>query len=329
MPENSAARAQQLRLFAMEDVSLQKAAPSKPDLTAETPLREATGAFVRYMEDRGFTENTQQAFKFDMELLDEYLPPGTTIGEISTVTLNAFLRWMENNRGVPCSPKTLERRITTLKVFFGWLAEEEFLERDVAAPLVHHAVSPPLPDTLSDEEIAALLEVTEALREGGENDKPDARPHLLLTLVLNTGIKKSECVNIHLNHLDLADADHPAVWIRYRSARRRHKERRIPLPRYWPEILNEYLTQYPTRQNLFPWTARNLEYVLTAVAEEANVSHLSFETLRWTCAVRDYIEGMDSDALRRKLGLSEISWYEVENRLDLLARLRTGYTRTE
>jgi integrase/recombinase XerD len=92
-------------------------------------------------------------------------------------------------------------------------------------------------------------------------------------------------------------------------------------------VLDEYLTQYPTEQLLFPWTARNLEYVLTGVAEMAGVARLTFETMRWTCAMRDYMEGMEPDALRRKLGLSEISWYEVENRLDLLARLH-GHTVT-
>ncbi len=40
------------------------------------------------------------------------------------------------------------------------------------------------------------------MRRGDEKTKPDARPHTLLTLVLNTGIKKAECTNIHLNHLD-------------------------------------------------------------------------------------------------------------------------------
>jgi hypothetical protein len=36
--------------------------------------------------------------------------------------------------------------------------------------------------------------------------------------------------------------------------------------------------------------------------------------------VRDYVEGMDRQALREKLGLSEISWYEVEPKLALLAQ---------
>ena len=169
-----------------------------------------------------------------------------------------------------------------------------------------------------------MLNVTAALRQGYEGNPPDARPHLLITLVLSTGIKKSECTSIHLNHLDLADPDRPALWIRYRNARRRHKERRIALPEAWTQVLDEYLSQYEIDQFLFPWTGRNLEYVLTGVAELADVARLTFETLRWTCALHDFVEGMEPDALRRKLGLSEISWYETINRLELLARRQAG-----
>jgi integrase/recombinase XerD len=315
-------KTQQLPLFPIEQESIGEGGTSRVHLTPNASLDQALGAFEKHMQDRGFTENTQQAFRLDLELFSDYIGAGKSIGDIGTGTLNAFLKWMENGRGVPCSPKTLERRITTLKVFFGWLAEEAFIPRDVAAPLIHQAVSAPLPDTLSKEQIAELLHVTRKIYQGDEDHKPDARPHLLVTLILNTGIKKSECVNIHLNHLDLADPKHPAVWIRYKSARRRHKERRIPLPASWSKFLEAYLEQYPTNDYLFPWTARNLEYVLTGVAEEAGISRVSFEILRWTCAVRDHVEGMEPDALRRKLGLSEISWYEVEHRLELLAQQR-------
>ena len=330
MPDNKQPEARQLSLFSPEgEQSSYATTADAPVLPPNASMEHAIGAFEKHMQARGFTENTQEAFGFDLQLLHDYLTPGTTIDEIGTATLNAFLKWMETGRGVPCSPKTLERRVTTLKVFFGWLAEEEILPRDVAAPLIHRAVSAPLPDTLSDDEITALLTVTEEMRQGRDDNDPDARPHCLLTLLLNTGIKKSECVNIHLNHLDLANSQRPAVWIRYKSARRRHKERRIALPSTWPKVLNEYLAQYPTKQQLFPWTPRNLEYVLTGVAETAEVARVTFETLRWTCAVKDYIDDMPSEELRRKLGLSEISWYEVENRLDLLARLRAGYSRAD
>jgi len=53
---------------------------------------------------------------------------------------------------------------------------------------------------------------------------------------------------------------------------------------------------------------------------EAGIPRLTFEIVRWTCAARDFAAGMDHTALRHKLGLSEISWYEVEVKLALLAQ---------
>lgn len=326
MVDNQEHDAQQLSLFQAEPAPPASKPPSAAaDLTARSPLNVALGAFEKYMQSRGFTENTQQAFRLDMQILSDYLSPIQAIGEISPVTLSAFIKWMSSSRGIPCSPKTLERRITTLKVFFGWLAEEGIVTRDAAAPLIHQTITAPMPEILTSAQIDAALAVTQALRAGGESRKPDARPHVLFTLILHSGIKKSECVNLHINHIDLTDAQHPALWVRYKEARRRHKERRIALSREWPAVLREYLEQYPSRQFLFPWSARNLEYVLTDVAAqtrgaETEIPRLTFEMLRWTCAARDFAGEMDRAELRRKLGLSEISWYEVEVKLALLAQ---------
>jgi len=312
----------QLPLFAgEEDVPPPLAlTPLPPLLTPRSPLSRAAGEFEALMRERGFTENTQQAFRLDLQILSGYVTPVKRIGEISTATLKAFLKWLEGARGVPCSPKSLERRITTLKVFFGWLAEEGYLEKDVAAPLIHHSVTAPLPDILLDAQLQSVLAVTQAMREGQDKRKPDARPHLLVMLILHAGIKKSECVNIHLNHIDITRPEAPTLWIRYRQPNRRHKERRIALPSVWPTVLQEYRDQYKPQQNLFPWSARNLEYVLTKVARQAEVMRITFEMLRWTCAVRDFKEGMEPNTLRHKLGLSEISWYEVEPKLALLVQ---------
>ena len=309
----------------MEQLPLFTEEPSPP--TAQEPaglspraaLSQALSAFLVYMQQQGFTENTQQAFRLDMQLLSRYLGAGQPIGEISTGTLQAFLKWMQGPRGVPCSSKTLERRLTTLKVFFNWLAESKVLPTDPAAPLPHRRPSSPLPEILTAEQIAALGEITQGMRQGIIGRKADARPHLLFTLILSTGIKKRECANIQLNHLDLSDAARPLLWIRYAQARYRYKERAIPLPPGWPTVLREYRQQYEPRQYLFPWTPRNLEYVLTGVAKRAGVPRLTFEMLRWTCAVRDFLAGMKPAAQRRKLGLSQVTWEEVRPQLVLLA----------
>jgi site-specific recombinase XerD len=325
MAEQYERDAEQLSFF--EDVGIgesRKPMPPLPKgtvvLNPDSSLELAVGAFKSYMRDRGFTAHTQQAFSQDMLILRDYLEPAKSIGDISTATLNAFLRWMERERGVPCRPKTMERRITTLKVFFGWLAEEGYLTRDVAAPLIHREASGAIPDVLNNDEIAKVMEITQAIRRGDDAGKPDARPHLLFLLVLNAGIKKNECVEINLNHLDIVDDEKFALWIRYRNPQRRHKERCIQLPPTLIPVLAEYLQQYKPDEKLFPWTARNLEYVLTHVGRTAGLKRLSFEMLRWTCAVRDYAEGMDPQKLRNKLGLSQISWYEVEAKLALLTQ---------
>jgi site-specific recombinase XerD len=295
--------------------SPEAAAPS--GLNARSSLRAAVGAFEVHMERQGFAENTIKAFLSDLNILAEFSGVGTAIGDISTQDLNHFAGWLVHGRGVPCNPKSLARRVTTLKVFFGWLAETGVLPFDPAAPVVHKPVMTPLPTILAEAEIERVLGVTQALRHA---EKPDARPHLLFTLLLHTGIKKSECMNVVMNHFDFGDPTQPVLWIRYANPRRRHKERKLRLPVWWPAVLAEYRAQYQPQEALFPCTARNLEYVLTHVAEQADLPHgLSFEMLRWTCGVRDYRAGMSADKVRQKLGISKITWREVGIKIAKLA----------
>lgn len=275
------------------------------------------GGFEVYMQQQGFAENTIKAFLSDLNILARFVGVGTAIAAISTHDLNRFTHWLVHERGVPCNPKSLARRVTTLKVFFGWLAEAEVLPYDPAAPVVHKPVMAPLPQILSDAKVERVLGVTQALRHA---EKPNARPHLLVTLLLHTGIKKSECMNVVMNHLDFSAPTQPVLWIRYANPRRRHKERKLRLPVWWPAVLAEYRVQYQPQEALFPCTARNLEYVLADVAKRADLGHaLSFEMLRWTCAVRDYRAGMPADKLRQKLGLSKITWREVGTKIARLA----------
>ncbi len=286
------------------------------DLSARSSLRAAIDRFEVYMQQHGFSENTIKAFSSDLNIVAQFVGVGTAIGDISTHDLNRFTHWLVHERGVPCSPKSLARRVTTLKVFFGWLVEAEVLPSDPADPVVHKPVITPLPEVLSEAEIERVLGVTQAMRQA---EKPDVRPHLLVTLLLHTGIKKGECMNIVMNHFDFSDPARPVLWIRYANPRRRHKERKLILPVWWPALLAEYRAQYQPQDALFSCTARNLEYVLAGVAEQAGLSQgLSFEMLRWTCAVRDYKAGMSADKLRQKLGISKITWRGVKDKLSRL-----------
>lgn len=289
-------------------------------LTAEASIQAALGAFEQHMEEEGFALNTRKAFVGDVRLLGKYLGIGQPIGKIGTKNLNDFLNWLVYERGIPCSNKSYARRVTTLKVFFGWLQESDVLVMNPASAVIQISVSSPLPNVPTDEELDQALAATSALRVGSEQEKPDARPHLLLTLLLQTGIKKGEAMGIVPNHIDRETPDAPFLFVRYKNPSQRYKERKIELEPEWLDVLDEYLAQYQPTTTLFTCTARNLEYILTDIADSLDLEKgkLSFENLRWASALNDYKNGASHDKIRQRLGLSKITWRETKSKLEKL-----------
>ena len=119
----------------------------------------------------------------------------------------------------------------------------------------------------------------------------------------------------------MSNTQSPVLYIRYADARRTHKERTLALGPSFASVYRQYQLEYKPTEHLFECTARNLEYVLADMAELAGISGgVSFEELRWTCAVRDYRNGIPASQLRQKLGLSMISWRETLPKIQTLAR---------
>jgi integrase/recombinase XerD len=238
------------------------------------------------------------------------------LGSISTNDLNNYFEWMQKERGVACSPKTLARRITTTKSFFRWLNKNGAILLDPAEKVVQHSVMSPLPSILSDDEVQSILLAADRYRRKA---KPDARPYTLLFLLLTTGIKKSECLNIHLNHIELQSPEGPILFIRYNTANR-YKERKLTLDEDWIPAYEEYTAQYKPTDSLFPWSPRRLEYLLEDIGEDAGLNkHLSFDMCRWTYALSEYRRGNETDRIRQNLGVSKIQWRELNLKLKQLS----------
>ena len=278
-------------------------------ITTKTLLPAAINGWEMFMFDQGRSPNTVKAFLSDVRLLTQFLAPDQAIGSITTDQLNRFFAWMEKERGIPCSPKTLSRRITSVKSFFRWLSKNGVLSIDPAEKVLQRSAISPLPQVLTEAEYEAVLLAADRHRR---EKKPDARSYTLVSLLLSTGIKKSECLGIHVNHIDLDAKNGPHVFIRYASPANRYKERKIDLEEDWITAYNEYLAQYQPVDQVFAWSPRRLEYLLEDIGSEASLTkHLSFDMCRWTCALRDYQAGVDSDKIRQKLGVSKIQWREL------------------
>jgi integrase/recombinase XerD len=286
-------------------------------ITTRTSLLPTVNAYEIYLNDQARSPYTIKAFMSDLRLMASFFPADKTLGDLTTADLNQFFDWMQNERGVPCSPKTLARRITTVKSFFRWLHKNGVLLLDPAEKVVQKSAISPLPQVLEDDEMQAALLAADRYRRKA---KPDARPYALLALLLGTGIKKSECLGIHLNHIDLNTPNGPQVFIRYASPTNRYKERRLALSEDWIPAYEEYLEQYKPVDTLFPWSPRRLEYLLEDIGNDAGLSkHLSFDMCRWTYALNEYKRGTDPDTIRQNLGVSKIQWRELNMKLRQLA----------
>jgi len=278
-------------------------------LTPQASLTSAIHWWETFLADKGRSPNTIKAFLSDVHILTQFLPDDITLGKVTTADLNRYFEWMEKERDVPCSPKTLARRITATKSFFRWLHQFGVLSVDPAEKVAQRSAISPLPTVLTPQEYDAVLLAADRHRR---DRKPDARPYTLVYLLLTTGIKKSETLGIKLEHVEL-DAPHgPQIFIRYASPANRYKERKLTLPDDWIPAYNEYVAQYQPTEQLFRWSPRRLEYLLEDIGNEAGLTkHLSFDMCRWTCALNDHRAGEEPDKIRQKLGVSKIQWREL------------------
>lgn len=290
-----------------------------PDVTASTTLDGAAGAFHEHLLRAGKTENTRRSFASDLRLLAECIGHGTAVGGITTTDLQRYLTWLLEYRDEPCSAKSYARRVTTLKVFFAWLVAEGARADDPALPLIHRRAVAPLPLVLTDAQVDVLIGTAGAIRSRAQ--APDPRPELLVRLLLDTALKKGELVRLRSDDLQ-TDPVSPSLLVRYDAPRFQAKERRIP---FTPDLLG-LIEAYRRRYNvgdgapLFACTARNLEYVLADLVRDGGLpDRTSFETLRWTSALRSWRSGLGPDALCARLGLSPITWAETAHKLGLLA----------
>ncbi len=287
-------------------------------ITPQSLIAPTVNAWRIYLDDQGNSPHTVKAFAADVLLLASFLPPDRALGSVSTAEINNFLHWMQTGRGIPCSPKTLARRVTSIKAFFRWLHKNGIILIDPAEKVIQQSVLSPIPTILTADEVSAIHEAASRHRRAA---KPDARPYALVTLLLETGVKKNETLTISLNHIDLQAPAGPLLFVRYASPQHRYKERKLALSDDWVAAFHEYKGQYNLTDRLFPWSPRRLEYLLEDIGEEAGLDkHLSFDMCRWTSALSDWQSDMEHDKIRQKLGVSKIQWRELRMKLEKLSQ---------
>lgn len=289
-----------------------------PPLVRTRPLNEQSSLlacalpYQQELELRGKSAYTVTCFLSDLKMFSDYVGRDTPVGRIRKEQLTDWL--MKLKFGVPGhtpAPKTMARRVTFLKNFFSWLTSEGTIREDPSANLILERPLPPLPELLFDAEVERLLEAAAS----------EPRCHCLVYLVLHSGLKKEEVMGLKLEHIDLSNPHEPRITVHFPAATgKQHRERTLALPPEFGPILEKYRARYRPTSELFVCTDRNLNYILAKAVKDANIKkRVTLQLLRDTYAVQQLRDGVSSESLREKLGLSDEAWMESREKYRRLA----------
>lgn len=290
-----------------------------PVLTPDAPLGACRLPYQQYLRRTERTRNTMTCFLSDLGLLISGLGPDRPVRTISRHDLAKWLEAMSQrprstrfsgHPGDGPAPKTMARRRTFLKNFFGFLVLEGVLPADPTATIALRRPLPALPELLFDDEVERLVAAA----------SEEIRCHLLVLLLLEAGLKKEEVMGLRLRDVDMSDLQHPAIEVHFPGRAEQRRERRLALSAEWGALYRRYLDQTRPLEHVFECTGRNLNYILAAATRRAHLEkEVTLQRLRDVYAVRQLRAGVPPDQVRERLGLSDEAWYESSEKYRKLA----------
>jgi site-specific recombinase XerD len=271
--------------------------------TADQTILQTLPAYHAYLSSGAYSKYTPDDFASDVKRFGLYTQ-NKALRDIHTVDIQ---RWIEELRKTMAA-KTVSRKVSALGNYFQWLKQEKVLGHNPAKTIRAPRITSPLPDILFDSDCQQLLSAAST----------DPRTYLLVLLLLETGLKKAELLDLKVIHFDFSNKYQPELWVKHVGKQVR-KDRKLRLP---PEIMlvfADYIERYDIADSLFPYTPRFIELLLASVAKQANIhKKVTAGILRDTFVVRSIKQGMKLEDVLKKIGLSDRTWDDAKNKYERL-----------
>jgi integrase/recombinase XerD len=293
------------------------------------PFEQLLLDFLAYLEfERGLSRNTLEAYRSDLLQLGAHLRKTETDALRATHgDLAAFVADLAQGgeERPPVSPATLQRKVACLRSFYRHLRRQDLITDDPTAHLHAPKQSRRLPQVLSRDEVARLLEAPRG------TEPPALRDRALLELMYACGLRASEAIGLEVGDVDLETG---VLRARGKGA----KERLVPIGSAASRALVGYLGRGRPRlagdrmeAALFlnhrggRLTRQGLYKIVQRHARTAGLEgKMSPHTLRHTFATHLLAGGCDLRSLQEMLGHADIATTQVYTHLSA-ERLKDVY----
>lgn len=266
--------------------------------------------FLSYLKnEKRYSAHTLLAYENDLAQFADYLIELYDTNDPLMAMPSALRSWVVSLLDEGVSPRTVHRKISTLKSFYRFHFKRGDIEKLPTSNLQSPKVKKGLPAFVKESEMDQLLERLE-FEEGfsGIRDK------VLVELLYSSGMRLSELIGIRIKDLDLHDSTVKVLG-------KRNKERKIPLHREAIELLKRYLEErknYAKSDHLilndkgnkiYPkFVYRKVNYYLSQVT---SMSKKSPHILRHTFATHMLNNGADLNTIKEILGHANLSATQI------------------
>jgi integrase/recombinase XerD len=276
--------------------------------------------FLAYLEfERGLSRNTLEAYRSDLLQLGTHLQrtggDALTLGHAELADFVATLAAGGEERP-PVKPATLQRKVACLRSFYRHLRRQDLLEDDPTVHLRAPKQARKLPQVLSRDEVARLLEQPKGTEPGALRDRA------LLEVMYACGLRASEATGLETSDVDLETGI-------LRARGKGSKERLVPVGSAAGRALTAYLQRGRPRlagDRLEPrlflnhrgagLTRQGLYKIVQRHARSAGLaSKMSPHTLRHTFATHLLAGGCDLRSLQEMLGHADIATTQLYTHL--------------
>ena len=260
--------------------------------------------------ERGLSQNTLGAYRADLMTLGRGLAEHDKSIELADkADLLAFIaKRVESG----AKPRSTARQLSSFRRFFRYIMREGMRDSDPTADIEMPRIGRSLPQTLTEDEVDALLNAPNTDEPLGHRDRA------MLELLYATGLRVSELINITQSQINFNQGV-------LRIVGKGDRERLIPLgeesqrwmrdfidgPRM--EILLERQTDYlfPTRRG-DRMTRQAFWHIIKRYAQKANIrSKMSPHSLRHAFATHLLNRGADLRVVQLLLGHSDLSTTQI------------------
>jgi len=260
--------------------------------------------FLSYLDiEKNYSPHTIVNYSIDLNEFLEFLGDKTDVQHVHYLDFRRFLAHLrqKNHR-----PRTLARKLSSLRSFFRFLQREGLIKDNPAVLVTTPKLDKTLPKFLSEQDVVKLLEIPPGDQEAGLRDRA------MMEVLYSTGIRVSELVGLNMDSVDQI-SNTAKVEGKGKTARV------VPIGDKAVEAIRAYLSaRTKTSRALFlnksgkRLTDRSVRNIINKyILKTSLIMHVSPHMFRHSFATHMLNHGADLRSVQELLGHSNLSTTQI------------------